>query len=206
MLFRSENNTILSVHIDGEPIPRDEWFADQPVHERYTPERLAPRPVDGWITWPHAMAYRLTDNKSHWATLRTMLRNLNIGDIGKPDGAGRTLSAEDAPADVHLLITLLELHSATEDSAFLAAATPIADKILASRRNGLFPQNEAEYARLNAIEPLALFHLADRLEGREERLPALVPDFGYWFNRHDEAAKTGPYGRLRDYYFYGYGK
>jgi hypothetical protein len=84
----------------------------------------------------------------------------------------------------------------------------VADAVVDTQRNGLFPRPGKEYASVNSICPLALLHLADRLEARPRRLPRLVPDVGYWHNRFTdksmlpEGTRTGPYNRITDSAFY----
>jgi len=188
---------------DGTPIRTDEM---KPGY--FTPEDFLPQPVDGWLFWGCALAYRHSRDTEIWSMARSLGRLFQLGEFGEPDGAGRTLALPDLPVrDRRLLYGLLELHRATGDDAFLRLAARVGDHLLALQApSGLFPrpappprpegvgkthdaipgveQPARRYARTGDEIPLALLHLAAAIEGRRADLPQAVSDDQYFHCRY----------------------
>jgi len=171
----------------------------------YVPESFAPRPPDGSILWGYAMAYRLTADKVHWQMARRIGRQLDLGDIGQPDGSQRTLRFATAHNNWQTIYALLELYRATphqngaelsgsssrtDTSAsncvlvrgtLLQLACRIADNILTMQtETGLFPRPGRVWARTGDEIPLALLHLAAAINGKSSSLPPAIFDHRFF--------------------------
>ncbi|MHC4173518.1 MAG: hypothetical protein ACYTBX_05235 [Planctomycetota bacterium] len=143
----------------------------------YVPESFAPRPPDGSILWGYAMAFRLTADRVHWQMARQIGRQLDLGDIGQPDGSQRALCYTTTHNNWQTIYALLELYRATDDRTLLQLACHIADNILTMQtQTGLFPRPGRVWARTGDEIPLALLHLAAAINGKSSSLPPAVFD------------------------------
>ncbi len=157
----------------------------------YPPGEFAPKKPEGWIFWGLSMAYRLTQDYSHWQILRKIGINFNLGDIGKENGQERSLSLSTTNKDWRVIYSVLELYKATNDPNFLHSACRIADNLLATQtRTGLFPLEGWEYARTGDEIPLAILHLAAEIDGKHSLLPQAVLDNGFFINPYYGAMKN----------------
>ncbi len=133
-------------------------------------ERLAPMRAGWEMLWPYLMAYRLTSDPRFLPYIHQMSRAGGL-DFGQPP--------EETPAGVSSdpleLLCLLEWHACTEEPGWLALAVQSGEQILKERFHyGYFlPSSSHRYAKFDALEPLALLHLAANLLGRAE----VVPDY-----------------------------
>jgi pectate lyase len=151
----------------------------------YGPQSFTPRPPDGILLWGYAMAYRLTQDAGHWNMARTICKAFGLGDIGEPNGP-RDLNLETVHDDWNAIYTLLELHRATEDDAFLRVASRIGDLLVKTQaKSGLFPRAGREYARTGDEIPLALLHLAAALAGKSASMPSPAVDDAYFHCEYD---------------------
>ena len=126
--------------------------------------------------WVYALAFRLSRDEFLWQMARNIARGNGWGDIGglpKPDP---TMRIPTNHSDPRLLFALLELHRATQNSAFLESAETIGKNILKQRiRNGWFVRSQRHvYCRLANDESQALLHLAAALMGSPEMIPAFT--------------------------------
>lgn len=171
--YAADTNMVHPRFIDGrrivlEEIERAGHYYDPAQPARNT--RLRSFPAGGIYFRAYAQAHRITGGDD--ATLRGALVAL-----GRGNGLGAdVLSAPDLAtdcADADVLLGLLELHRAGQRGA-LAQARRVGDNILARKRVGaLFLRSRAHrFARLDALEPLALLHLHAALAGLD---PASVP-------------------------------
>jgi pectate lyase len=104
---------------------------------------------------------------------RALGRPLGLGDLGAPDGQGRTLSLDTDRDDWRLIYALLELYESAKTPDFLQLARRVGDNALKSQSpSGLFPRAGRQYARTGDEVPLALLHLAAAIEGKRSLLPA----------------------------------
>ncbi|HMP77332.1 MAG TPA: hypothetical protein PKE12_13640 [Kiritimatiellia bacterium] len=164
----------------------------------YTEDDLLPIPPGGKLFWGNAMAYSLTKDNAHAEILRTIGRELGLGDVGDLRNPGKTDSR-----DFNTLYGLLELYRATKSPQFLRLAAAIGDNLIATQRpNGLFPRPAATprkpgtapshaaipgvaqparvHARTGDDYPLALLHLAATIAGQSEKLSRAVQDEQYF--------------------------
>ena len=170
--YDPNTNRFVALMTDGTRI---KWRQSREGY--YVPESFAPRPPDGSILWGYAMAYRLTADKVHWQMVRQIGRQLDLGDVGQPDGSQRTLRFATAHNNWQTIYALLELYRATDDRTLLQLACRIADNILTMQtETGLFPRPGRVWARTGDEIPLALLHLAAAINGKSSSLPPAVFD------------------------------
>jgi len=189
---------------DGTPI---KWQESRSGY--YVPASFAPRKPDGFILWGYSMAYRLTSDQTHWKMARNILRQLEFGNIGRPDGSGSSIKYDTNHNDWRTIYALLELHQATNNVMFLRLARSIADNLLKMQTpTGLFPRTGRQWARTGDEIPLALLHLAAATKGKSSLLPPPIFD-GRFFHceyhgqleKHQE--KRADKRTYDDYVFYG---
>lgn len=131
---------------------------------------------DDALTWTHRLAYRLTQEDNHWRMAREIAIELDLGDIGDPQGH-RSLNWDTHNGDWRIIYALLELYRATDDARVLRLACRVGDNLLSSQaETGLFPRSGRRYARTGDEAPLALLHLAAAIEGKQSLLPRLIYD------------------------------
>ena len=129
--------------------------------------------ADCFFLWAYVLAYDATRDQFMWEMARRIALANGLGDIGRPDGAACRLDLDTACCDGEAVFALLELRRITGQQAFLEQARRIGDNILKERFiNGFFlPGADYLYASFNAVEPLALLHLAAALRGSEQAVP-----------------------------------
>ncbi|MHC4727403.1 MAG: hypothetical protein ACYS17_09260 [Planctomycetota bacterium] len=202
--YDTKTDQFIALMTDGTPI---KW--QESTTGYYVPASFAPRKPDGFILWGYAMAYRLTTDAAHWKMARNIFRQLNLGDIGRPDGSGSTIKYNNDHKDWRIIYALLELHQATNNDAFLRLAGSIADNILTMQTStGLFPRSGRMWARTGDEIPLALLHLAGAIMGKGSLLPSPIFD-GRFFHceyhgqleKHQE--KRADKRTYDNYVFYG---
>jgi len=170
--YEPNTGRFIALMTDGTPI---QWR--QSLAGYYVPTSFAPQPPDGFILWGYAMAYRLTADKVHWQMVRQISRQLNLGDIGRPDGRDRTLHFETTNDNWRTIYALLELYRATDDHLMLELACRISDNIIAMQsQTGLFPRPGRVWARTGDEIPLALLHLVAAISGKSSSLPPAMFD------------------------------
>jgi pectate lyase len=177
---------------DGTPL---QW--QQARSGYYVAESFAPQKPDGCLFWGCATAYRLTKDRAHWRMLREIAKRLDLGDAGEPGGEGRSMNPSVAGNDWRFIYAMLELHRATEDQRFLAAACRIGENVLKMQTTtGLFPQPGRQYARTGDEAPLAILHLAAAIEGKRSVMPA--PMFDHQFFHCEYQGELEKYQQKRD--------
>ena len=126
--------------------------------------------------WVYALAFRLSGDAYLWEMARNIARGNRWGEIGEAPGGTPELRIPDDSSDPRLLFAMLELHRATGNTAFLAAADKIGRNILARRiRNGWFvPSQRHVFCRLANDESQALLHLTATLMGQAKSMPAFT--------------------------------
>ena len=170
--YDTKTGQFIALMTDGTPI---KWRESRSGY--YVPASFAPRKPDGFILWGYALAFRLTSNEIHWQMVRNILRQFNLGDIGRPGGIVSAIKYDNDHNDWRTIYALLELHQATNDDKFLRLASSIADNILTMQTpTGLFPRSGREWARTGDEIPLALLHLAAAIMGRGSLLPPPIFD------------------------------
>lgn len=161
---------------DGTPI---QW--QQSKEGYYNPESFTSVKPDGKILWSYAMAYRLTEDKSHWEMVRSICKNIGLGDPGNPGNAKNGLNLETSTTNWHILYALLEMYESTHDKEILKLACKIADNLLEWQiSNGLFPRPGRDYARTSDEVPLAILHLAATIKGMHNLLPNPILDNAFF--------------------------
>ncbi|MBD3266195.1 hypothetical protein GF373_05950 [bacterium] len=179
--YNKKTGKFVAVMIDGTPL---QW--QKAKTDYYTPQSFAPRNPDGSLFWGYAMAYRLGHKASHWRIVREIARQLDLGDVGKADGAGRRLRFETNASNWQYIYALLELHRATKDKTFLRLARRIGDTLVSRQsQTGLFPRSGWEYARTGDEIPLALLHLSAALAGKADALPRPMMDSRFFHCEFD---------------------
>jgi pectate lyase len=170
--YDAKAGQFIALMTDGTPI---RWQESRSGY--YVPASFVPRKPDGFILWGYAMAFRLTSDEIHWQMARNILRQFNLGDIGRPDGIISAIKYNNDHNDWRTIYALLELHQATNDTKFLRLACSIADNLLKMQtRTGLFPRSGRQWARTGDEIPLALLHLAAAIKGKGSLLPPPIFD------------------------------
>ncbi|WP_081824120.1 hypothetical protein [Paenibacillus sp. UNC451MF] len=136
-------------------------------------QQLQAHKVDYLLLWSYVTAYRLSGHEELWTIARSMAEGLGFGNIGDSAGTRPALNMEVQCTHPHGLFVMLELFKTTKERKFIQLAQRIGDRLLLYRNHrGLFmPSADHEYAKLDAVEPLALLHLAAELQGVRNRLP-----------------------------------
>jgi len=130
-------------------------------------EALQARKADLLLLWSYAMGFRLSGNERLWDIARSMGDGLGLGDIGSGSGAPSGLNLAFRCSDPVGIFAALELYRATGRGKFLQLAQRIGDQLLVHRyhRSLFMPSPRHAYAKLDALEPLALLHLTAELQG-----------------------------------------
>ena len=178
--YNPSDNTFCAMFTDGTPM----WpeTVDQPGY--YPPYAFAPVWADGEFFRAYALAYTQTGDERHWKTARDIAGALDLGDLGSDESMNQNTGCSDP----EVLIGLLELYRYKKDVAYINLACRIGDNILKDRFcNGLFlPSKNHRYAKLDALEPLALLALAGELKGEADLVPDAWPGKSYYINNYDE--------------------
>ncbi len=170
--YDPKTGQFIALMTDGTPI---KWQESRSGY--YVPASFAPRKPDGFILWGYAMAFRLTSDEIHWQMARNILRQFNLGDIGRPGGIVSAIKYDNDHNDWRTIYALLELHQATNNDKFLRLACSVADNILAMQTStGLFPRPGRQWARTGDEIPLALLHLTAAIMDKSSLLPPPVFD------------------------------
>ncbi len=170
--YDAKTGQFIALMTDGTPI---RWQESRSGY--YVPASFAPRKPDGFILWGYAMAFRLTSDKIHWRMARNILRQFNLGDIGRPGEIVSAIKYDNDHNDWRTIYALLELYHATKDDKFLRLACSIADNIIAMQTSkGLFPRPGRQWARTGDEIPLVLLHLTAAIMGKGSLLPPPVFD------------------------------
>jgi pectate lyase len=129
-------------------------------------DALGPLPADSLLLWSYALAYRLAGTRELWTMVQSLLERC---------GTPRARRNPDPIA----VFAFLELYRATRDPAFLATASSIGDTLVERQTaSGFFvPCPDCRYAKVDALEPLALLHLANAYRTQPAELP------WYWASR-----------------------
>lgn len=149
--------------LDGLLIERSGYFGA-------AGEKLSALPADPLLLWVYTRGWRDSGRPALAETAASIARGLGFGDLG-PGGGPVDVKTSDPLA----VYALLEGYRATGSRRWLSAAAGVGDRIVAERtRNGLFqPDRTAAYAKLDALEPLALLHLGAVWDERGD----VVPDY-----------------------------
>jgi pectate lyase len=170
--YDAKTGQFIALMTDGTPI---RWQESRSGY--YVPESFAPRKPDGFILWGYALAYRLTKEQTHWRMVRNILQQLQLGDIGMPDGSDSKIKYDNDHNDWRTIYALLELYQATNDGKFLRLASKVADNLLKMQTpTGLFPRSGRIWARTGDEIPLALLHLTAAIMGKKALLPPPIFD------------------------------
>jgi len=137
-------------------------------------DTLKAAPAGALMLWSYAMGYRQTKDRRLWRTAGSIARGLGLGAIGESPDGQPALAVNGGFSHPMGIFAMLELYRATGHPAYLTAAVRIGDNILEQRfhRGYFLPGVSHIYAKLDAIEPLALLHLAAALRGKTESVPA----------------------------------
>ncbi|MBE1444368.1 hypothetical protein [Paenibacillus sp. OAS669] len=136
-------------------------------------QQLQAHKADYLLLWSYVTGYRLSGREELWTVARSMAKGIGFGDIGESARAVPFLNMETACTHPHGIFVMLELFKTTHQRKFLQLAQRIGDRLLLHRSHrGLFMASaDHEYAKLDALEPLALLHLAAELQGVRGRMP-----------------------------------
>lgn len=202
--YDPETHRIYATHKDGSHLPYEKMFADRERHERYTLQRFRPRPVTPWFAWPFARAYEVKQDPALWATLRSMLKGIGMGDIGTPAGEGRALAGKPDCADPFAVAIAAHLYRVTKDTAFLDLGFDLAERMITERyHKGFFVFSPRHYiAKVGANEPAALLQLVAAARGNDDDLWPMTDNVSCLFLPHDDFKSKLDWGRLRENVLY----
>jgi len=179
--YDPKTGRFVAMMIDGTPL---QW--KQARSGYYVPTSFSPRRPDGFLLWGYALAYRLTRDEAHWRMVRQLGKQLDLGDLGRPDGQGRAPRLDTDQRDWRLIYAALELNQAAGDRRLLELASRVADNLLKTQTpTGLFPRSGRDYARTGDEVPLALLHLAAAMDGKRSSLPPAVLDSRFFHCEYD---------------------
>ncbi len=142
--------------------------------------------------WGYALAFRITRDPFMWQMLRSIAKGNRWGELpAEPSSAPAGLNTGGS-ASAELLLALLDLHSATKQPAYLAAARQVGDAIVAQKfQKGFFVQSPKHImAKFDAVEPLALLHLYAVEKGVRDRVPTVWPGNSFFHCPFDGAGRT----------------
>ena len=138
-----------------------------------------------------AHGYRYSKEPLFWEACGSLATRLKLGCLGPPGGAGFAPNPRCASSEPLALLAMLVLHRATGRAAFLELAERIGENMIDKRlRTGLFVAPGQHYARIDALEPLALLHLAQALEGAHTDMPVWFGGRGRFHARYDGRGRT----------------
>ena len=173
-------------NLEGFEMKRKGYY--RPEHKHFQKQ-----PVYTTTFWSCALGWRLSGDEQLWDMARTIGLKQGIGDIGEtPAGPHKLNLSKSGHASPNILFGLLEVYAKTRDQAYLKMAEGIGENMLKKRfHKKLFPASKKHvYARLDAVDPLALLHLAAAIQNR----PDLVPDYwggsGVFHCNYDGAGRT----------------
>ncbi len=133
---------------------------------------FAPRSGDGLFFWAYAAGWRFCRDEALWTIARNIGLHAGLGEIGARPGERPRLTPPPGPDSPAWCFGLLELDEEFPGAGFLPAATDLAQRIIAERfHEGLFAAKDAPVVGADAIEAVALLHVAARLTGRTEAAP-----------------------------------
>lgn len=144
--------------------------------------RLEALPADFLMLWAYLLGYRASGHPKLWSVARTIALANGLGDIGVGASPPRLERRPDS-ADPLAIFCLLELFEIAHQAEFLSLAQAVADQLLVRRvvADWFVPSVRHRYAKFDAVEPIALLHLAGTLLGRSDvvpRYPASQAFFG----------------------------
>jgi pectate lyase len=152
---------------------------------------FSPLKADFLLLWAYLMGYRLSRRARLGSVARSIWRANGLGDIGPaPENSLKVSPELNAPADPMAIFAVLELYRITHEPECLALAGAIADNLLRlRRRHGLFVSDPGQrYAKLDALEPLALLHLVGHLRNRAADVPAYWASNAFFGSAHENFA------------------
>ncbi|UUZ81436.1 hypothetical protein LJK88_43450 [Paenibacillus sp. P26] len=122
--------------------------------------------------WSYLKGFRLTGDGRLWEWARSMAAGTGLGEIGESPGAEPALHPGES-SEPSAVFALLELYGGAGHPAYLEAACAVGDNIVARRfhKSVFLAEPNRTYAKLDAVEPLALLHLAGELTGRRKEVP-----------------------------------
>ncbi len=169
-------------------------------------ETLEAIPADAAFLLSYARAWRLSGEDELWATVRDIARGNGLGDLGQAAGQDPSPDLTTGCKDPLALLAVLEVYRGKGDDVYLSLARRIGDNIIQQRyRNHLFVESERHlYARLDALDPLALLALEATVRGEPERAPAFIG--GLWrylqgpYDGHGRANDQGLFYRPDAYF------
>lgn len=135
---------------------------------------LTTMPAGFLLLWAYCLGYQFSRNPKLWTMARHMARGNGLGDIGAVAGADAPeLRETGSPSDPLAVFSLLTLSTITGHPDFVLKAEAVADHIIQQRwHQGLFVASaNHRWAKLDALEPLALIHLVAHLQHRPSAAP-----------------------------------
>jgi len=142
--------------------------------------------------WAYAAGCRASGGDAFlWKVARNIAQFGGFGEFGEAPGEPGTLNLQTDDSSTEAAMAFLELHRWTGQAAFLSMAARIGRNILArSYRDGYFlEEKDCINSELSAVEPLVLLAIAERLEGKGNRVPAYFGGRSYFHdgNIYDRA-------------------
>jgi pectate lyase len=178
--YRKEDNSLIPMLIDGTNLEGYVLKKDSDCGPRGTV--LKTIPAGPSLFWLYALAYRLTGNEFMWEMTRSIAKGNNFGDIGATAKDKPQLNMGMDCSESYALIGFLELYEKTKEKAFLDIAQRIGDNILSNRfyKRFLVLSEKHTYARVDAIEPLALLRLDTTANSRSILIPQIWPSWVFF--------------------------
>lgn len=172
--------------LTGQSIQRTGYYGQEG-----TPFR--PTMADADFLFAFARAFRLSQEEFLWDTIRSIMRGLQLGELGETPNDPADFNHETQQSDATLIFALIELAKAVDEpSTYLSMANRIADTILDQRFfEGYFlPSAQHVNASFDAIEPLALLSLEAAHRSLTDAAPIYSGGRGYIHGRYDGHGRT----------------
>ncbi len=145
----------------------------------------------------YARGFLYINDEKLWQTARSIAKGNSLGDLGVEPGRGLKINLETKCSDPKALFALVDLFRATSNSEYLRLGQVIAANIEKTYfHKGYFLKGrEYRYARLDAVEPLALLALEAALRDEPDLVPVFINSSGYIGGDYQE-----PDGTVRNAY------
>ena len=139
----------------------------------------------------YAYGYRHRSSAALWQVCNVLAARLGLGNLGPAGAHQAELNLRCGSSDPMVLFALLTLHQATGESSLLQLAIRVGNNIVSKRQHGgLFIKPQNLYAQIDALEPLALLHLAQIMAGKAGKIPTWFGGFGQFHALFDGVGRT----------------
>ena len=169
--------------LDPQNVASASHYRSKDIVPYYSAKSFQPYPARGLFFYAYAKAFRLTRAPFMWEMVRHIARGNDLGNLGDTNGDRSRLHDSSPASDPLLLLGLVELIRTTHRKDLLDLGCRLGDNILDQRciRGQFVSRPDQIFAKLDAVEPLALLHLESAIRGQAELVPP-HPASRPWFH------------------------